>query len=138
MTIRPRPEAPPCPCGGLNCSGERVTKHGHVRNCSCRSCIGRRNRVRGQRGQRNAHRALGGTGFTPSNEESARTYVLQVQVETKAGAQIPRNFVTFTSSDWLRRALRQAEMAIPIGTDAKAAVAMLPEGGGKWLVVKLG
>lgn len=124
-----------CPCGCTVIGKEQRT--GHARGCSCRPCIGRRNRRKGHAGQAKMHRALGGVGFTPHDEESGRTYSVEVQVEAKVGDQIPRTFVAFSETDWLRRALSQAERAIPAGVQAFPAVYCQPSGGGRWLIVKL-
>lgn len=116
---------PACPCG---CGVEalKLTKFGHVVGCSCRSCIGRRNRSKGQRAQAKAHRALGGTGFTPTNEESARPYQVEVTVfpEVKTGQQIPATWDRFIETDWFRRALEQSTRAVPAGSGALPCVVL--------------
>jgi hypothetical protein len=129
----------PCFCGIEGCTGSKLSsKTGHVVGCLCRPCLGRRNQKRGKRGQAVAHRNLGGVGFTPSNEESGRTYSVEVQVEVKAGAQVPASFQKFASLDWTRRALSQADRAIPVGVQAYPAVYLrLPERKGHYLVVKV-
>lgn len=139
---RPRPDStsPGCPCGCV-VVGAKLTKYGHVQGCICRRCIGLRSKRKGQRGQRSVHRALGGVGFTPSNEESARVYeieVLRVLPEVKAGSQVLKSFVSFVASEWFRKAYSQSERAVPIGSGARPALALAPEGGGLWLVVKVG
>lgn len=123
-----------CPCG-CNAVG-KLSPRGHNRGCICRSCIGRRNRRNGQRGEMNAHRSLGGTGRTPA-DEVGHTYSLNVKPQVKAGQQIPAAFSSFIASEWFRHAISQAERSIPVGVDAKPAVQMLPSGGGIWMVVKL-
>jgi hypothetical protein len=121
-----------CPCG-CSAISAKLTRFGHVKGCICRSCIGRRNRARGQRAHATAHRAAGGEGFTPSNEESARPYTLQIVFESKAGSQVPKSFTKFIGTDWFRRALSQSERGLPFGSRAKAGVAI----NGKWIVVKI-
>jgi hypothetical protein len=81
------------------------------------------------------HRALGGQGFTPSNEESARPYTVEVSVmpESKAGAQIPKSFDSFLSTDWFRRALSQSERSAPFGAGVLPSVVLR----GRWLIVDL-
>jgi hypothetical protein len=96
--------------------------------------VGRRNKRKGQAAQARTHRALGGEGVTPSNEESGIFYALTVRPEVKAGAQVPRSFARFIGSEWFRKALAQSERAIPSGVDASPAVSL----DGKWLVVKIG
>ena len=114
----------PCPCGCGVVAGKLSMKTGHVIGCKCRSCIGLRNRRKGQKNQALSHRRLGGQGFTPTNEESARAYDVKVSVqpEHKTGEQVPKSFDKFGGTDWSRRALSQAERAIPTGSDALPAV----------------
>jgi hypothetical protein len=142
MSVAIRPDFVPgdaCHCGLEGCRGSKLSsKTGHVVGCVCRPCLGRRNRKKGHRAQATAHRKLGGTGFTPHDEESGRTYSVEVQAEVKAGSQIPRSFVAFSGLDWTRRAFSQAERAIPVGVQAYPAVYLqLPERKGHYLVVKV-
>lgn len=126
----------PCPCGCGETGSKLSTKTGHVvKACSCASCRGRRNQAKGKRGQAKTHRALDGQGFTPSNEESARPYTVEVTVmpEVKAGAQIPANFDRFISSDWFRHALSQSTRAVPVGSGARPCVVIR----GDWAVVDI-
>ena len=123
-----------CGCGGVSI-GKGLTKAGHVPFCGtqrsgaerpCPACQGRRNRAKGLRAQAKTHRALGGQGFTPSNEESARPYEVTVVIlpESKTGEQVPASFEKFTSSAFFRRALSQSTRAIPVGSGALPAVAI--------------
>lgn len=115
----------PCPCGCGQTGSKLSFKTGHVaRSCTCRSCIGRRNQRKGKAGQAKTHRRLGGQGFTPSNEESARPYTIEcvVMPEVKAGEQIPANWDRFIASDWFRRALSQSSRAVPVGSGALPCV----------------
>jgi hypothetical protein len=104
----------------------KLTRTGHVPKCTCRSCTGRRNQRKGKAGQAKTHRALGGTGFTPSNEESARPYQIEVTVmpEVKVGAQIPASWDKFVGTDWFRRALSQSARAVPVGSGALPCVVL--------------
>jgi hypothetical protein len=120
----------PCECGVI---GWKLRKNGHVVGCSCRSCIGGRNRKKGQAAQAKAHRALGGQGFTPTHEESGLYYDLTVRPEVKTGQQVPASFRKFISLDWTRRAMSQSERAIAVGIDARASICI----DGRWLVVDL-
>lgn len=122
----------PCPCG-CSATGSKLSfKTGHVaRSCECMSCRNSRNVKRGKRGQAKGHRALGGVGITPSNEESVNGYDIRVQVEHKAGAQIPQHFRSFIAGEWFRHALSQAERARRIGDGAMPSVMI----DGRWLVV---
>lgn len=135
----------PCGCGVVSLKG-LSSKSGHVPNCGkkeygaelvCRSCLSRRSKKKGQTAQAAMHRALGGQGFTPSNEETARPYTLQVMPESKAGGQIPAGFGAFLDTDWFRRALAQSERSVPVGAGVKPSVFLSVPRKGRWLVVKL-
>lgn len=121
MRAAPNPECI-CGCGEFNLKTQLKT--GHVVGCKCPSCIGRRNRYKGQRAQAKTHRRLGGQGFTPSNEESARPYTVECMVmpEVKTGEQIPASWDKFVSSEFFRRALSQSERAVPFGSGALPCV----------------
>lgn len=132
----------PCGCGGVSLKG--LTKRGHVPGCGtprsgatkpCSSCQGSRNKRKGQRAQARAHRALGGEGFTPSNEESARPYLIEVCVmpEVKTGEQVPRSFEKLIASEWFRHALSQSARAAPVGSGARPAVVIR----GDWCIIDL-
>ena len=127
MTWQPYDECP-CGCGVV---GHKLKKNGCVVGCKCRSCIGKRNRRKGQAAQAKGHRALGGEGFTPGNEESVGGYPIVVQVEHKTGSQIPASFTKFITLDWTRRALSQANRARRVGDGSMPAVML----DGRWLVV---
>jgi hypothetical protein len=131
----------PCPCG-CERTASKLTKYGHVTECACPSCRGRRSRTKGRRAQARGYRRLGGLApFTPGNEENSGTFSVEVQAEMKAGRQIPREFVRFARSEWARRAWSQAERAIPAGVQAEPAIyCELPkeDGGGAFLIVTLG
>jgi hypothetical protein len=58
-------------------------------------------------------------------------------VEAKAGAQVPASFAKFAGLEWTRRAISQAERAIPVGVQANPAVYIEVPRKGAWLVVKL-
>lgn len=122
----------PCPCG-CSATGSKLSfKTGHVaRLCECSSCRNSRNVKRGKRAQAKGHRALGGTGFTPANEETKNGYPIRVQVEHKAGGQVPNYFHKFIGTTWFRHALSQAERAQIIGDGSMPSVMI----DGRWLVV---
>ena len=132
----PWPGFPLCPCG---CDAEgmklQLRHDRHLVGCECSSCRGRRNRRKGQAGQAKAHRQLGGVGFTPSNEESARPYEVScyVMAEVKTGEQIPASFDKFITTEWFRRALSQSTRAIPVGSGALPCVVIR----GDWAVVDI-
>lgn len=123
---------------------EGVCRHGRRRG-DCRSCLATRNRNFGRAVQREMHVALGGTGVSPTHEESGRGYTIEamtvsVHPEAKGGAQIPKNLVTFLDTDWYRRALSQSQRSLPIGMGVQMRPAVwchLP-GGRKVLVVDYG
>lgn len=125
---------PACPCG-CGVDALKLTKYGHVIGCACRSCIGRRSQRAGKRAQAKGHRALGGQGFTPSNEESARPYQIEVTVmpEHKTGQQVPATFDRFITTDWFRRALDQSTRAVPTGSGALPCVVIR----GQWAVIDI-
>lgn len=135
---------PICPCAPLMdhtlyrdsaCQGTKLTKYGHVVGCKCRSCTGRRNKRKGHAAQAKMHRALGGTGFTPHDEESARPYTVEVTVmpEVKTGLQIPASFDKFVGTEWFRRALEQATRAVPVGSGACPGVVIR----GDWVILDI-
>jgi hypothetical protein len=84
------------------------------------------------------HRALGGQGPTPSNEEAARGYDVSVRVipEAKVGDQVSRWLLKALNTDWFRRALRQSERAAPIGYHP-AVFFQAPGDQTGWLIVRL-
>lgn len=128
----------PCPCGNEKCppSLKLVGKNRHHRGCVCRSCIGSRNRKRGQVGQRKTWRALGGEGVTPSNEESSPVLEVRVRPEVKRGKQA-NSIVRLIQLDFVRRAFNQSRKGQRTGDGTKPSVALWPEGGGGWLIVEL-
>jgi len=119
-----------CPCGCGEVS-HKLKKNQHVVGCKCRPCLGKRNRAKGQKAQAKGHRALGGQGFTPGNEESVGGYPLVAQVEHKSGSQIPASFTKFIGTEWFRRAISQANRARRVGDGSMPAVML----DGRWLVV---
>jgi hypothetical protein len=122
----------PCGCGVIH---QKLKRNNHVIGCKCRPCLGTRNRAKGQRAQAKGHRALGGVGFTPGNEESVGGYDVRLQVEWKTGAQIPASFTKFVGLDWTRRALSQANRARRVGDGSMPAVGLII-GGKTYLVVE--
>lgn len=127
----------PCPCPDTSCDerGHKLKRNGHAVGCRCRPCLGKRNRRKGQAAQAKGHRALGGQGFTPGNEESVGGYDVRVQIEWKTGKQIPASFLKFLGLEWTRRALEQAERAVRVGDGAKPAIGLVI-GSKVWLLVK--
>ena len=124
----------PCPCklavfsvsDTWTCSavGTKLTRYGHLVGCTCRPCQGRRSKRKGQKAQAKMHKRLGGQGFTPSNEESARPYEVTILVmpESKTGGQVPASWDKFIGTEWFRRALDQSARAAPVGSGVLPAV----------------
>lgn len=132
---------PDCPCGcgvqGLKLLTKLLpgeTEY-HVVKCNCVRHRNKRNNKRGQAAHAQAHRNLGGEGFTPHHEEAARPYTREVVVmpESKTGSQIPKSFRAFIESVWFRHALFQSERAVPFGTSVVPGVVI----DGRWLIADL-
>lgn len=49
---------------------------------------------------------------------------VSVLPEHKGGAQIPKSWDSFIATEWFRRALRQSERALPVGSGALPAVTL--------------
>lgn len=119
-----------CGCGVENLKLQATKLSGddifHVKGCACVRHRNRRNQQKGKDAQAKTHRNLGGTGFTPANEESARPYELLVMPEVKTGqakgSQIPASWDSFIKTEWFRRALDQAIRAVPVGSGARPCV----------------
>lgn len=73
----------------------------------------------------------------PAHEERSFTYTLKYRPEVKSGGQVPAAFVRFVATEWFRRALRQSERSIPVGSGARPAVFLDLGRGGRWLVVRM-
>ena len=136
-------ELGPCACDRPACDvvGTKLVKPlepgdpQHLKGCKCPPHTGKRNQAKGKRGQAKTHRNLGGLGFTPSNEESGRPYVVEVSIlpEVKSGSQVPKSFDTFIKSEWFRHALSQAERSAPYGAGVMPAVVIR----GDWCIVDI-
>lgn len=132
----PWPGFPDCPCGcGAQGLKLQVRHDAHLVGCLCPVCRGRRNRAKGRGAQRKMHQALGGTGWSPTHEEAARPYTIELTVmpESKEGGQIPASWSKFLATEWFRRALEQSERAVPSGTAVIPAVVL----NGRWLIADL-
>lgn len=119
------PGKPTCPCGPPSCGAvglKLAHASGHLaRLCRCASCLGRRNRNRGQRGEARRHKRLGGEGWTP-RDDLMHLYSVNIATEDKVGAQIPRKFAAFVESETARHWFHQATKKIPVGADALPAL----------------
>lgn len=125
--IEPWAGYPGCPCGLLDCFGQKIANAtGHVKGCICVSCRGRSNRSAGHRSQDRAHKKLGGSGRSREHEEANKPYTVEVtlQAESKIGGQVPQSWRDFIGSRWFEDARRQAERAVPFGSGALPAVAV--------------
>ena len=126
-----------CPCGDdiCNVQGTKIAKvSGHLVFCGCISCRNRNNQKRGRRGQAKAHKALGGSGFTPYHEEAGLYYDLTTRPEVKTGyAAQSKKFREFVAGQFFLDALLQSEKSIPEGIVAKPSVSI----DGKWLIVDI-
>jgi hypothetical protein len=125
-SMRAKAPDPTCVCGCGEVNLKIQLKTGHVVGCRCPSCIGRRNRRKGHAAQARAHKRLGGQGWTPTEESSARPYQVEclVMPEVKTGQQIPKSWDTFIKTEWFRRALSQSERAVPFGSGALPCVVL--------------
>ena len=111
----------PCPCLTCYQMGTKLTKYGHLVGCTCRSCLGRRNKRKGYKAEARGHKRLGGLGGTV-RDDLFHAYSLNHSVEVKTGAQIPKTFLTFITGAWIHDALRQATKKLPVGSDALPTV----------------
>lgn len=129
----------PCPCGVPRCDvlGTKLTRAGHLKGCRCASCVGRRNKRKGQAGEARAHRALGGVGPT-IRDDLFHLYSINISLEVKTGNHTPAKLVAAIQSEFMRHAFAQASKKTPVGTDAFPAVMLQPHGGGQYLVVDVG
>ena len=135
-------EMGPCPClheevtGPLwvcLVQGTKLTKYGHLKGCTCRSCLGRRNKSKGRRSEAKVYRALRGEGPT-KKDDLMFTMSLDVAYEHKSGAQIPKSIRDFIASKFLEDALRQAEKKKPVGVDCNLVVTLDLGRKGMWMV----
>lgn len=133
----------PCPCQseatGIQCvlEGTKLTRYGHLVGCTCRSCLGRRNKRKGAKANARGHKRLGGQGGTV-NDDLYYSYSINLSVEVKTGAQIPRTFLTFISGAWIHDAMGQATKKLPVGADAFPAVLIEQSPSKAYLVVDVG
>lgn len=100
----------PCPCPYVGCSAyaSRLNKRGHAWGCKCPSCVGSRSRSKGRDAQARMHKRLGGARLRSSHEEAARPYPVNLAVESKAGASVPREFHKAVETEWFKAAIEQA------------------------------
>lgn len=96
-------------------------RNGHIRGCPCRSCMGRRNKYKGQRKQRAAAKAVGITvnRMGAGHEEN---YQGALRVEVKAGAKAKPVDTQY------RLARAQSEQSRPVGDPRPFAFLAMPDG----------
>ena len=90
-----------------------------VRKCSCRRCLGRRSRSKGDGKARMARKALGITGANTRHEE---LWGGQVRSEMKAGAQVKPAVTAFLRME------AQSEQQRPFGDNRPFVGVALPDG----------
>lgn len=121
-----------CGCGCQTIGWKEKVKGcapGCVVGCRSRSCVGRRNKRKGRAAQARGYRRLGGSApFTPGHEENAGVLSVELAVEAKSGAQVPRSLLKFARTEWARRAWSQAERSIADGVQADPAIYCEAEG----------
>jgi hypothetical protein len=121
---------------------EAICPHGWQYK-ACARCRNRTSRNFGRAVQREMHQELGGTGVSPTHEETGRGYdveavAVKVHPEAKGGNQIPASLVKFLGTEWYRRAIGQSVRGLPIGSGSRPAVWCHLPGGRKVLVVDYG
>lgn len=125
-----------CPCGMCALAGTKLTKFGHLVGCTCASCRGRRNKRKGRASEARAWKQLGAPGPT-RNDDSYFGFPLVASIENKVGQQIPAKFTSFVDSEWLRRAMFQAQKKIPVGEEAYPTVRLELSPSRAYLVVDI-
>ena len=118
----PGPEKGDCPCG-CGKFGTIKMGNGHVKGCPCRSCMGRRNRLKGRDKQRRAQRALIGSGsHAHAHEENWSDQLFATEV--KAGGQV-KTVQTF----WLKHEAQIIANRPDFGGQHKASrLVAMPDG----------
>lgn len=140
----------PCPCGcgvktaKLTKSGHSLLcgskNHGATKDCKTKSCTRKRGRSKGRRVQADGHRRLGGQGMSPMNEEWIEGYPIRalslvVKPEMKGGEQVPvavrglfDHLEAVLGLDWTRKAMRQSERGLAVGSPAFEGLYVQPPG----------
>lgn len=115
----------PCGCGVEGSLRRKVMKDGkvHARGCSCRRCIGSRNRTGGLQKQRVARRAIGvpDAAFARMLSDEERWNHPQFRCEVKSG-QLARSVDT-----QYRKAAKQADSNKAIGDARPLLLALMPK-----------
>lgn len=117
-----------CVCGCGLFGTPRKRPAGHIRNCECAKCRGKRNRSKGDNKARVARKALGIGGVNSRHEE---VWGGDVRVEVKAGAQIKPVYTAFVKCQ------EQSEAARPVGDHRPFMLVAMPDGIKDGLVVML-
>jgi len=117
-----------CACGCGLYGTPRKKPLGHIRDCACAQCRGKRNRVKGLKKQRDARKRLGvapSNKFGDSNEENWQDVMFAN--ECKAGKQIQA-----AVNAWLRIEAQVLSNDTAVGSRHKPCRAILmPDGWGK-------
>lgn len=119
--LKPPPDVCGCGCGLVGVlrvkqwsDGSRCVKRG----CTCRRCLGKRNRSKGDDRARRGRKALGIPGANTRHEEHLGG---TVRWEAKAGAQIQPMWTAFL------KAWSQSEQARPIGDHRPFVMTAAPD-----------
>lgn len=113
-----------CGCGLFGTPKKRPS--GHIRDCRCPRCNGKRNRSKGDTKARQARKMLGITGVNSRHEE---VWGGSVRVEVKAGAQIKPVATAFVKCE------QQSEAARPLGDHRPFMLVCMPDGWKNGLIV---
>ncbi len=126
MTTLPGPMKRDCVCGCGLFGTPKKRPEGHIRDCRCPKCNGKRNRAKGDSKARLARKTLGIPGVNSRHEE---VWGGSVRVEVKAGAQIKPVATAFLKCE------AQSEQARPIGDNRPFMLVCMPDGWKSGLIV---
>jgi hypothetical protein len=115
-----------CACGCGLFGTLRKNPLNHVRDCPCRRCMGKRNRLKGDSKARVARKALGIGGSNTRHEEH---WGGGLRIEVKAGAQVGPIWTRF------RDARNQSEVHRPIGDHRPFVMVAMPDGQKSGLII---
>ena len=113
-----------CGCGLFGTPKKKPA--GHIRNCNCPRCMGKRNRAKGDAKARQARKALGIAGVNSRHEE---VWGGNLRVEVKAGAQVNPIYTRFKAAE------AQSDAARAIGDNRPFAMVAMPDGTKDGLVI---
>jgi len=113
-----------CGCGLFGTLRKRPINH--VRGCLCPSCLGKRNRAKGDAKARSARKALGLAGVNSRHEE---LWGGPIRVEVKAGKQVAPIWSRF------RAAEQQSEITRPLGDHRPFVFIAMPDDTNDGLII---